>query len=145
LAHSFADESKATMGKRVVSVAFSSLLLLVLSANLNAFTLASLPAVHPHWTRQGFNQNILNNVNRDNREQSSDFTTCLTTLRSGGDAGMEGSEPSILSKAHKFVNNNFFLVGMFVAVALAKLIPSVSKKTAMAMEEIRCKLNNVWH
>jgi hypothetical protein len=48
-----------------------------------------------------------------------------------------------LSKAQKLVNKNFFLVGMFVAVALAKLFSSVSKKTVMAIEEIRCKFSRL--
>ena len=51
----------------------------------------------------------------------------ITSLRSGQDATLE-SEPSLPGTIAKFVDKNFFQVGVCVAVLLAKFFPWVSRK-----------------
>jgi hypothetical protein len=117
------------MGKQVIGIALSSLVLLVLSAHLNAFTLASVPTSRAHFTNKETQLNIIkNNFNRDQYDINSVASKHdhLVSLRAGGDTTTDGCEPSLVSKANTFVNKNFFLVGMFLAVILAKLVPSVS-------------------
>jgi hypothetical protein len=117
------------MGKRVIGITLSSLVLLVLSAHLNAFTLASVPLSRAHLTNKETQLNTIKN--KFNRDQYDIYSVAskhdhVVSLRAGGDMMTDGNEPSLVSKAKAFANKNFFLVGMFVAVILAKLVPSVS-------------------
>ena len=124
--HFCRDGMMTTMEKRFVRVALSSLVLLLGLANLNAFTFASVPMGHAKL--QSRQNTIINNLNSEKAEALSVFPKyeSLTSIRAGSDASMERDEPHILSQMKKFVSTNFFLVGMFVAVTLAKLFPSVS-------------------
>lgn len=48
----------------------------------------------------------------------------VVSIRGGGN----GTSPSITAKSRAFVSKNFFLIGMGVAVSLAKLFPEVSTR-----------------
>ena len=112
------------MAKRVVRLFLSSLLLLVLSAHLSAFTFASRPS---KLTRQ-FPKLSTSRFDRENPaiQISSQKYDSLLTLRSGSDGSIESKEPSVLSKILAKANKNFFLVGMFITVIIAKISPAVS-------------------
>ena len=109
----------------------SSVLLLVLAAHLNALTaVASVSKSRATINSQRVPSNSINHM--DNKQPISradnDF---VTKLRAGSDASMEQNRgPNFLSKMSKYADKNFFLVGMFLAVALAKIVPSVSKTSS---------------
>ena len=63
----------------------------------------------------------------------------LISLRSGSEAqSLDGnnSSPSLVSRLATFANKNFFLVGMFVAVTIAKLFPAVSFHAISSMSAV---------
>lgn len=122
--------------RQQLSITLPSLFLLVVfSANLSAFTLASVP------TRASLRQSRVKSERHSRasnaRENQAHPTTknptaraSSTALHVNNNAISEGGDiASPLSKLTKFADKNFFLVGMLFAVGIARLIPSVRMHT----------------
>jgi solute carrier family 10 (sodium/bile acid cotransporter), member 7 len=65
----------------------------------------------------------------------------LSSLKDGADAaaasdGKEGNIQDFLSSTRDFANKNFFLVGMFIAVVLAKIFPTLGKNGGLLRPEL---------
>lgn len=123
------------MGKK--RIVLPTLLLLVLSARLSAFTLLSVPK-RPNLFQKRVQLGEINDAvrNKQATRASACQTTVFTSLGASNDVAMEGAEPSVISKFGKWANNNFFLLGMFVAVSLAKSFPSIGKNGGLLCPEL---------
>jgi len=109
------------------------LLVFLYVGNLSAFTPASAslvkrPVISP-------NQAAKNESRRDG--SSFDFSAFgpPTHLRATIN-GQAADEPSRITKFRKFAGKNFFLLGMFVAVALARAFPALGKNGGILRPEL---------
>mmetsp|Transcript_6819 Transcript_6819/g.13622 ORF Transcript_6819/g.13622 Transcript_6819/m.13622 type:complete len:336 (-) Transcript_6819:587-1594(-) len=130
--------------KSIVTNAAAFILLLFVSSALpvesDAFSLSrrcilDVNAKSPMSTRAPF---LGSERRSDLHYESSNQSECLVTEASavtnvrGGDT----SSSSIVKKAKAFVEKNFFLVGMVVAVSLAKLYPELGKNGSVLRPEL---------
>jgi sodium/bile acid cotransporter 7 len=118
--------------KRQLPILLSSCLLLLISTYGSAFTSCKRPQLVP-TTSKSNNPRILVDefLPRDGTVVT---TRVLTSLRGGNDSA--STESSRISKIATFANTNFFLLGMLVAVSLAKAFPSLGKNGGLLRPEL---------
>jgi hypothetical protein len=122
-----------TMRNSVIRYSLSLLVLIVLSsAHLDAFTTSSASVLVPR-----VRQDIALPPSAIHANIFQTTAHSLTQLRAGAihDEG-SSSKPSFITKAVNFANNNFFLVGMFIAVSIAKWIPSLGVNGSILRPEL---------
>ena len=107
-----------------------SVIALLVISHIHALTLASrLPRGHVSHHAGKFHPKQTFDIHAE--KNSSNKKKPLTLIRAGSSSNTNDIDKSgIREKVTSFANKNFFLVGMFVAVALAKMFPSVSLKNA---------------
>ena len=89
--------------------------------NKGPSTYAAAPKHSSAWTQRSYRLCALDHpIDASLDEKSNHNRIDLLNIR-GGDA----TSASFIDKTKTFVSKNFFLVGMFVAVSLAKLYPEV--------------------
>ena len=114
--------STMMLSRRVLLL--SALLCGVLCSS-SAFTVRSGPEISPLLSSERHHRKCRSLTNR-----SSDISTegkgVALSVASGGASSNDG--PSRLDKIRAFTSKNFFLMGMMVAVALARAFPHVSRR-----------------
>jgi hypothetical protein len=118
--------------KRQLPILLSSFLLLLISTHGCAFTSCKRPQLVP--TTSKFNTPRLLVDTSPPRGGALATARVLTSLRAGDDSAL--TESSRISKIATFANNNFFLLGMLVAVSLAKALPSLGKNGGLLRPEL---------
>jgi hypothetical protein len=127
----------------------SLFLLVVLSAHLSAYTLASLPARPsvPIQCRVKSERHSRATYARENlahpTTKNPTATASSTALQSKAISEGRESFVSTIAKLTKFANKNFFLVGMLFAVGIARLIPSVSIQSTWLRQMDRQQLSSL--
>lgn len=110
-----------------------SALLCGLLCSSSAFTVRSGTDVSQLLSQEGHHQHCQQQTCRSvNKRSSPDISTAgkkrvALSVASGGAAASMNDNPSRLQNIRTFVSKNFFLLGMIVAVALARAFPSVSQ------------------
>jgi hypothetical protein len=105
------------------------ILLLTLCSQLNAFT---LPSKHATTTTNHEQLRVapdtaatmFSTQHGPHHQYASTSTRLLASTLSGG-GGSEKEEVALVTKVQSFVEKNFFLLGMVVAVSCARLFPAV--------------------
>ena len=104
-----------------------SVIALLVISHIHALTLASrLPRGHVNHHPDKFHPKQTFDIHAE--KSSSNKKKPLTLIRAGSSDTNDINKSGIRKRVTSFANKNFFLVGMFVAVALAKMFPSVSLK-----------------
>jgi hypothetical protein len=119
--------------KRQLPMLLSSFLLLLISTHGSAFTSCKRPQLVP-TTSKSNSPRILVDAPPPRDGAAVATTRALTSLRAGGDSA--STESSRISNIATFANNNFFLLGMLVAVSLAKTFPSLGKNGGLLRPEL---------
>lgn len=76
-------------------------------------------------------------VKQASKKQLLDTTTTTTALRAGGEESSKGNKASQLAKTiAQYADKNYFLMGMLVAVTMAKVFPALGKNGGILRPEV---------
>ena len=122
------DNNQKSSINMVMRSKIKPVIALLVISHIHALTLASrLPRGHVSHHAGKFHPKQTFDIHAE--KSSSNKKKPLTLIRAGSSSNTNDINKSgIREKVTSFADKNFFLVGMFVAVALAKMFPSVSLK-----------------
>ena len=112
----------------------------------NAFSLASVvplrkkpsssSAAAMSMMFSSFHHRKQNKKNLQNSPHVLDIRGGSSSIRSSSASDSSDSSPSLFTKLRQFGSKNFFLVGMFIAVGVAKLLPALGKDGGLLRSEL---------